>query len=87
MRLRELKRAEVQCFGAIRSAAHSWTLYVFPVVGPVRHLGNSIDQAYEFPSSDEAVAFAKFYFPDVAVHVNSLSVEDLGRSAWGQSHV
>jgi hypothetical protein len=84
MRLRDLKREHFTAFGTMRSSGHGWMLYVFPVQGAVSHLGNSVDQPYEFPTSAEAVEFAQFYFPGAVVHVGQYSVEQMDELLDGQ---
>jgi hypothetical protein len=84
MRLRDLKREHFTSFGTMRSAGHNWMLYVFPVSGSASHLGNSVDQPYEFSTSDEAVEFAQLYFPGAVVHVSQYSIDQVDELLDGQ---
>jgi len=77
MRLRDLISTEVDSFGTIDTGKHGFLLFVFLKDGRSAHVGNSVDQPYEFPSSSEACGFAKHYFPQIPVEPSPFTIAGL----------
>lgn len=77
MRLREINIADVELFSVMQTPDHGFVLFVLLKSGHTHHVGNSIDQPYEFPTADEAVGFVKHFHPHAVVRVSPLSVDDV----------